>query len=159
MKAKMKYGLHLVCLLTLVGMIGCQNDNSAKVEGKVTYQGQVVPRGSVVIQDATGALHTANLTPEGTFRVVGVGLGAIKVAVQIPKHLLEQGTGADSLAEAQKAKEADASEGERVREAEVPSGYVMPIPIPEKYNSLATSGLEFELTSDRATWELQIVLE
>lgn len=158
MNARQKCWWSLGLLFVVVSFAGCQQNKTAEVEGKVTYQGKPFPRGTVVIQDSAGNLHTANLNAagDGTFHVVGVGLGPIKVAVQVPQHLLDQAAAVESLKE---AKEADAPEGEALREAEIPSDYVMPIPIPEKYSSIETSGLEYELTSEASSWKLLVELE
>ena len=156
MNAGIHLGWQLSLLLTVAACVGCNGSQTAKVEGKVTYQGQVVPKGTVVIQDQKGVLHSANLKADGTFSVVGVGLGPVQVAVQVPQHLLDQAAAIDSLEE---AKQAQGGEEETLREAEVPTDYVMPIPIPEKYNSVGTSGLAYELTSNSDTWKLNIDLQ
>jgi hypothetical protein len=130
--------------LTLVVLTGCSpGDPKLLVEGRLEYKGQAVPRGTVILGDATGYQVTANLRSDGGFTLIDIRPGTYQVAVQIPRHLLNHRQPPTS------GQAPPSAEGEPPRREEsVPSGFVLPIPIPEKFGSLATSGIEVTIAED-----------
>ena len=116
--------------LTVAAVLGCggsEKEKGVAVHGKVTLDGEPLPAGMVVFEvKGYPEPKTASITADGTYQIDGVPYGNAKVAVRT-SHM--QGAAAASAKYAKKAgKSADKPD------------FVM---VPKKYESTATSGLEF----------------
>ena len=63
----------------LAGVCGC--GNTAKVTGKVTYQGRPVGYGSVIFLSADKTARSGVIEPDGSYTVEGVPPGTVKIGV------------------------------------------------------------------------------
>ncbi len=107
------------------------------VQGKVTYQGKPVPKGTISFQPSDGRPAVGEIQSDGTYSLSTFGekdgaiLGAHKVMVV--------------------AKSGDPSK--------MPStpGYVPPKDlVPQKYGSTATSGLETTVSKDKTSYDFDL---
>jgi hypothetical protein len=130
--------------VALVMLTGCgSSDPKLQIEGRLEYKGQPVPRGTAIFGDRSGYQVTANLRSDGGFTLIDVRPGTYQVAVQIPRHLLNHRQPPTA------GQAPPSAEGEPPRREEsVPPGFVLPIPIPEKFGSLASSGIEVTIAAD-----------
>jgi hypothetical protein len=122
-------------LLAALAAAGC-GDPTTEVTGKVTYQGKPVVYGSVVVFDAGGAPKSGAIQPDGTFRISGVRLGSVKVAVSSPLPPGSQPTGKKD------ARDAVDPDKPPVEVAPAPPEVIKNwVPIPNKYGDPNTSEL------------------
>jgi hypothetical protein len=68
----------------VIAVTGCGGSGTAEVSGTVQYQGKPVRSGTVMIFDAAGSPHLADIGPDGTYAVSGVPVGAVQLSVQSP---------------------------------------------------------------------------
>jgi hypothetical protein len=66
-------------LLLLAGVGGCSR--TAKVTGKVSYQGRPVTYGSVIFVDGTKAARSCAIGADGSYAVEGVTPGNVEIGV------------------------------------------------------------------------------
>ena len=135
MNDALKRALAIGRLAALAGLLaGCGSGEdlpaTTPVKGKVTYQGQPVPKGTVTFQPANGRPATGQIQPDGTFVLSTFGDkdGAIpgKHAVMIVSQ-----------------------DGDPTKMPSSP-GYVPPKElVPSKYGSIDTSGLETTVTKEK----------
>lgn len=64
----------------LLGATGCGNA-TADVAGRVTHRGKTVVCGSVTLVGPDGMTKSGRINPDGTYSVLGVGAGTVRVAV------------------------------------------------------------------------------
>src|SRR5262245_49758043 len=70
----------VLTVLLLGGLAGC-GPGVCDVAGKITYRGKPVVCGSVIFVGPDGMTKVANLNPDGTYLVTGVGVGRAQVGV------------------------------------------------------------------------------
>jgi hypothetical protein len=145
-KSKMDKGLRRVLAVfysaTLAGLfVGCSGEDprpaTVPVQGKVTYQGQPVPKGTITFQAASGEAAVGEIQPDGTYTLStfkekdGAIPGAHKVMIV-------------------------ANTGDPTKMPSTP-GYVVPKDlIPQKYASLETSGLEITVSKDKPSYDFEL---
>jgi hypothetical protein len=123
-KARLACAL-LACGLWAAG--GC-GEKVVTVSGKVTYQGQVLPRGTVRFMTADNRVLASEIAPDGVYSIAGVPPGTVKVSVSVPP--------AETLRPQQRGPEGVATDDKYA------SGSVAPvIAIPSNYHTPETSGL------------------
>ena len=125
----------LPSLILLAGVCGC--DNTAKVTGKVTYQGRPVRYGSVIFLSADKTARSGVIEPDGSFTVEGVPRGAAKIAV-ISRN---PATGRSVV-----------RDGMRVRPDKIGPWF----PLPPQYESPATAGLSCTIDSSRLRYDIDL---
>jgi hypothetical protein len=64
---------------------GCNGSRNNILTGKVTFRGQPVSYGSVIVLCEDGTLHTGNIQPNGTYSVTDLPAGPVKLAVISPE--------------------------------------------------------------------------
>jgi hypothetical protein len=128
---------------TLAGLlVGCGSGEdphpaTVSVQGKVTYQGQPVPKGTITFQPAGGRPAVGEIKPDGTYRLSTFGEmdGAIPGAHKV--MIL-------------------ANTGDPTKMPSSP-GYVVPKDlVPRKYASPETSGLEVNVSKDKASYDFDL---
>ena len=77
-KNVLRFGWLLVSM-SLAGVCGCSR--TAKVTGKVTYQGRLVTYGSVIFFSPDKTVRSAAIEPDGSYTVEGVPRGTVQIAV------------------------------------------------------------------------------
>jgi hypothetical protein len=118
-----------------LALTGC-GEKTTDVTGKVTYKGKPVAYGTVAVLDGGPAPKTGQLLPDGTYRIVGVKLGAFKAAVSSPPP-----PGSDAARRAVDRRDAD---DERVRTdipAAPPEVLKAWVALPDRFGDPAKSGL------------------
>jgi hypothetical protein len=78
----MRRALWPLPLALAAALSGC--GGGATLSGKVTYQGQPVTSGSVIVLNADGTAESGVIRPDGTYTVEGVQKGPVKVGVLSP---------------------------------------------------------------------------
>lgn len=78
----------VVCLAA--GLLGCSSSKRGSVTGKVTYNGQVVKAGSVLLIYDEGGQYPAGINSDGTFQFMDVPTGNVKVVVNTEPFNPEQ---------------------------------------------------------------------
>ena len=112
----MRYSMYLGFLL----MTGC-GPSFGSVSGKVTYKGQPVTAGTVVIYDSQNNAPSAEIGADGTYEIPKVAVGPTLIAVIAPTSIVFKGMN-------------DAPG------AALPSGKSKPPPFPAKYADREKSG-------------------
>jgi hypothetical protein len=141
----------LIPFLGLLFLTGCggNKNNSGITGGSVTYKGQPVNGGSLLLFQATGAgdSFAVPLTQEGTFRAAGVPPGEYKVVIRPAS-----GTqGVPSLKGMDPAKQAEWKD--KIEAMKSPPT----IPIPSKYKQVASTDLKLTIPPDgEATANLEL---
>ena len=131
---------HSTALAGLV--VGCGSGEdphppTVPVQGKVTYQGQPVTKGTITFQPPGGRPSVGEIQPDGTYSLSTYGQkdGAILGPHQV---MIVANTGDPT---------------------KMPSspGYVVPKDlVPQKYSSLETSGLEAVVTSEKKSYDFDL---
>lgn len=131
---------HKLLSLLLLLVVGCNSSNNPKtypVTGKVSYRGQPVTSGMIMLTPADGGhAATGNLEKDGSFRLTtferddGAVPGSYQVAIQV---FPAEGAGLPGAEFAGK-----------------------PPPIPPKYASATSSGLTAEITAGENTLEFPL---
>jgi hypothetical protein len=124
--------LSLVVALSILSA-GCSSKTDQKetvVTGKVTLDGEVLTMGAVVFESVDGsASGQGEIGADGTYRVPSAPLGKVRAAVRTSTH-------------AQYAADRKIG-GKTVTMGGREGKYV---PVPKRYESTKTSGLEYDLT-------------
>jgi hypothetical protein len=128
---------------TLAGLfVGCgsgeePNPATVPVQGKVTYQGQPVPKGTITFQPAGGRPAVGEIQPDGTYHLSTFGEkdGAIPGAHKV--MIL-------------------ANTGDPTKMPSSP-GYVVPKDlVPKKYARTETSELEVTVSKDKTSYDFDL---
>jgi hypothetical protein len=132
-----------LCLwTTLAGLAGgCATDDAhpptVPVQGKVTYQGQPVPKGTVTFQPDGGRPAVGDIQPDGTYRLSTFGDKDGAVAGNHKVMII-------------------ANTGDPTKMPSTP-GYVTPKDlIPKKYGDVKTSGLEIAVSKDKKDYDFDL---
>ncbi len=72
----------LLLLVLLAGLCGC--GRTAKITGKVTYQGRPVRYGSVIFLSADKTARSCAIESDGSYAIEGVPTGEVKIGVISP---------------------------------------------------------------------------
>jgi len=80
----MKTLIRCLAISLCFGAVGCSGATTS-VSGKVTFKGQPVVYGTVLILGSDGLPKSGAIRPDGTFTVQDVAVGAAKVAVSSPR--------------------------------------------------------------------------
>ena len=72
----------LLLLVVLAGLCGC--GHTAKITGKVTYQGRPVRYGAVTFLSADKTVRSCAIEPDGSYAIEGVPTGEVKIGVTSP---------------------------------------------------------------------------
>jgi hypothetical protein len=125
----------LVALLLLGAASGC-GKKTVTVSGKVTYQGQALPVGTVRFLTSDQRVVGADIGEDGTYSVSGVSPGEAKISVSVPSQatLMPQQKGPG---------------GKATEDQSAPSGPARRVvPIPQHYGNPETSDLKYTVTTD-----------
>ena len=141
------------CLpLLAVGLLGCGGQAAGDVSGRVTFEGQPVVFGSVVIIGTDKQPRNGEIKPDGSFTVTGVPVGEAQVAVHSPdvtalpdkmtlKGKMKEGKKGDVDVELNKVPQA-------VRDKW--------FPIPERYSDHEKSGLTLTIKEGANEFPLKL---
>ena len=134
----------LLSLAVLASVGGC--GRTAHVAGKVTYQGQPVVHGSVILLGADNKARSGVIEPDGSYTVEGVGLGEVKIAVisRDPakgRSVLRGGNPAPGDNNGQASPKTP------------PAGW---FPLPPNYETPATSGLGCTIDSSQVSHDIEL---
>jgi hypothetical protein len=80
----MRSALLLTVVATAAALAGCSGHN-AVLSGHVTYQGKTVTSGSVIVVNEDGTAESGVIQPDGSYSVVGVKRGHVKIGVLSPE--------------------------------------------------------------------------
>ena len=127
----------------IAGVGGC--GKTAKVTGKVTYQGRDVVHGSVVFLGADNKAHSGVIGPDGSYTVEGVTPGEVKITVL--SHDPSKGRSA-----ARGPRPAQPAE-KRSGNPEIVKGW---FPLPPRYEDPDASGLVFTITSGKVAHDIEL---
>src|SRR4051812_10074770 len=72
-----------VAAVIVFAAVGC-GGRTATLTGKVTYQGNPVVSGSVIVLGADGTARSGVIQPDGTYAVEGVPRGPVRIGVLSP---------------------------------------------------------------------------
>jgi hypothetical protein len=142
-------------LLLLLTALGC-GSGSATVSGRVTYKGEPLTAGDIIIYGANGKIDSGPISADGTYAIYKAPVGDVKIAVLTPKPLPPQRPPGPGVRKDQ---------GERTRkrifkEAVPPAPTVPPpvkvVPIPDRYKEPDKSGLNFTLKPGEQTIDLDL---
>ncbi|HMF17250.1 MAG TPA: hypothetical protein VKE98_08595 [Gemmataceae bacterium] len=128
---------------------GCSSTKNS-FTGKVTYKGQPVPGGSIVLHPKEGTqTYTGSIRPDGTFTVTDAALGTMVVTIN-NKWLKTEGTGVVNPPQGTDPK---------VLEKMMPKQQGAPqyVPIPEKYADPKTSPLIWEIKARNESKEFDLM--
>jgi hypothetical protein len=124
----------LFILFTLI-LPGC-GPSRGELKGKVTYKGKVVCSGSVQVAGSSG-VHTSKIEPDGTYRVMHVPAGTVKIAVSSPDPATPQLP-------------------DRKGVVPPPGDKTNWFPIPERYASFELTDLTYEIKGGPNTFDLEL---
>jgi hypothetical protein len=128
-----------VCLtLTAIGLSGCGR-GTARVSGMVRFQGKTVTSGVVEAAGADNRLYVADITAEGTYTFADLPAGSVRFLVISPEP-----TNGARLTPPRKGPPTKIPERAK-KEAtppRPPSDSGKWFPLPERYTTFDTSGLE-----------------
>jgi len=145
--------LHLLfagtLLFSLVTLVGCGgkggSGNTASVEGKVKVDGVLANSGNVSFKVNETTLQ-GHISPDGSYRVVGLPVGAAQITVTPATNLppAPKGKGAAVAPDLKGMPGADTVTADKA------------IPIPAKYGKVESSGLTFTVASGSNTFDIEL---
>jgi len=123
-------------LLLTVASIGCGGMSQAPVDvtGNISIEGKPLNEGSVIFTDTKGERAYGAIQSDGTFLVPQVLPGTFRVAVSVPQRRRPRGNNADP------------NRGTRP----------MPVPVPNRYSSVDSSGLQFEIDAEKPDLTIEL---
>jgi hypothetical protein len=133
--------------LCLLALVAC-GPKTSTVSGTVTYKGQLLTYGKVVLLNGDGVPVQSEINEQGFYEVKGVTPGNLHaMVIQLPK---------DYKSPAEIRKELEAS---GVKEID-PAVFAPPKSlIPSKYGAFETSGLTVPVTPPKTTFDITLVDE
>ncbi len=84
--------LGLFSFALLSTLIGC-GPSRGDLAGKVTYKGEILKYGTVLVQGGNGEPKQSPISTDGTYNIKGVVAGTVKIAVSSPDPTLSQAKG------------------------------------------------------------------
>jgi hypothetical protein len=131
----------------LAGTAGC---GSPKVSGKITYKGEPLHTGKVMITAANGWVGASLINEDGTYSIPNVPPGPAKIAVDTQYS--------DPVPLSPAARQHKKRPPPPPEAMKVPSGLTIhpPVKIPDKYKQPETSGLTLEVTGGRQTFDINL---
>jgi hypothetical protein len=128
-------------LFTALAADGCQSRLAeGQVKGRVMYQGQPLPSGTVTLLAADGSTVSAGISSEGEYRFAKIPVGLVRIGVvshpRVPKGLQQP---------AHHNPPAPAAQLEK------------PISIPAHYNKPETSGLICDVRNGENTHDIELM--
>jgi len=144
----------------LLSAAGC-GVATARVRGKVTHGGKAVVYGSVALADRTGAIHNADIDPDGNYQIDGVPPGPVKFAVVSPNPEGHRAPGDDRVKAGRSSLADPREQTPSAREKHETPGKPRPaagawFPIPAKYNRPDSSGLAGEVSGKETVIDLDL---
>jgi hypothetical protein len=134
----------LLLPILLAGVCGC--GRTAKVSGKVTYQGRPVAYGSVIFLSADKTARSGVIEPDGSYTIEGTRPGSVSIAVisRDPSkgRSVVQGRKRVGLGKKGVSSQDTAIEGW--------------FPLPRKFEAPETSGLSCTIASGRVTHDIDL---
>jgi len=127
--------LFLAFVFCVVNLVGC-GPSRGDLKGKVTYNGQVVKSGSVLVTGGNGEPKQGAIDREGNYSVDGIVIGQIKIGVSSP----------EPKGSAMRKKGDEAVKVDK-------TGWFS---IPDKFADPQKSGLAFEIKSGPNTKDIDI---
>jgi hypothetical protein len=133
----------VAALLLAAPVFAAKKVPTASVEGKVFYRGKPLPGGTVAFYPAKGKPVVARIQKDGTYSAPKVPVGKVKVTVET-ESVRPKG---------KKKANPPKDQGNPPKRDKKQSRYV---PIPRKYASPKTSGLEYEVKKGTQTFDIQL---
>jgi hypothetical protein len=133
----------LLVAVLIAGVGGC--GKTARVTGKVSYQGRDVVYGSVVFLGADNKAHSGVIGPDGTYTVEGVPPGEAKISV-LSRDPSKGRSAARRQKPAQPSEKPSAS-------PEAVKGW---FPLPSNYESPDNSGLSYTVSSGHVRHDVEL---
>jgi hypothetical protein len=138
-------------LLVLLTALGC-GPGSATVSGRVTYQGEPLTAGDLIIYGANGQIQSGQISADGTYAIYKAPVGDVKMAVLTPKELPPQRPEPAGVPQGKKG-----GRKKTLVNVEVPAPPpVKIVPIPDRYKEPDKSGLNFTLKRGEQTIDLNL---
>ncbi|QDU75500.1 hypothetical protein Pan97_25330 [Bremerella volcania] len=130
-----RWSFALLLMLTAVSL-GCGGMTQAPVDvsGNISIEGKPLNQGSVIFTDKKGERAYGEIQPDGSFLVPQIVPGTFRVSVSVPQRRRGRGENADP------------ARGARP----------MPVPVPSRYASVDSSGLEFEIDAKKPDVTIQL---
>ena len=138
----LKAALTLLLLASLLSCGGCGSPvNTTVVTGSVVFDGKPVYPGTVLAQPESGNLISANLTPDGKFKLTGMASTSYKVAIQTQKLA--------NTGRARSARDAGSDSSPKRREDKVPEKFKNAnVDIPENFRSIASTPIRWDFQNE-----------
>jgi hypothetical protein len=135
--------MSLLLPVLLAGICGC--GSTAKVTGKVSYQGRPVTYGSVIFRSADKTAHSGVIEPDGSYSVEGVPSGTSAIAV-----ISREPSKGRSVARRNKPGQVD--DGATAKAAAMNRWF----PLPPNFEDAKTSGLECTVDSRHVNHDIDL---
>jgi hypothetical protein len=129
-------------LLLVLAFSGCSRPKGT-VTGKVSYNGEAVPSGTVAFYGKDDEVSSAPIGPDGTYEATKVPLGEVKVTVTTPPPP------DPSAAERLKKNPMVIERGITIKQEKVVS-------VPRKYNLPGTSGIRLTVTQGSQPFDITL---
>jgi len=129
-------------VLLVVALAGCSRPKGI-VAGKVSYNGEAVPSGTVSFYGKDDEVSSAPIGPDGTYEATKVPLGEVKVTVTTPPPPDE------NAAERLKKNPMVIDKGIDIKQQKVVS-------VPRKYNLPGTSGISLTVTQGSQPFDITL---
>src|SRR5262249_35760 len=129
-------------VLFVLAFSGCSRPKGT-VTGKVSYNGEAVPSGTVAFYGKDDEVSSAPIGPDGTYEATKVPLGEVKVTVTTPPPP------DPSAAERLKKNPMVIERGITIKQGKVVS-------VPRKYNLPGTSGISLTVTQGSQPFDITL---
>ncbi|HEY1376441.1 MAG TPA: hypothetical protein VGF55_06585 [Gemmataceae bacterium] len=146
---RLYYLVPAACCLLLAGCA----PGKADVTGRVTHKGKAVVVGTVIARGPDGIEMTGGIRPDGTYAVQGVTAGAVKLAVVSRDPAVVGARARAGKGRADGKEDADKGGGPV---APPPPTDAQWFPLPDKYESTDTSGVETTLKAGPNQFDVEL---
>jgi hypothetical protein len=139
------------CVLLLAGC----SSSEGTITGKITYQGKLLPAGTVTFVPGQGGHAVTSEIQDGEYKVTKVPVGSVKIAVttpsQAPPSQFLETKMALPTELLEKARPGKSGEGP----AKAPQAK-KPVPIPKKFSDPDTSGLTYTVKVGSQVFDIDL---
>ncbi|MGL4420644.1 MAG: hypothetical protein ACRCZF_08270 [Gemmataceae bacterium] len=143
--------------VTAVVFSGC-SEAMSKVSGKVTANGKAVTVGTVFFFPPNNQTYSADIKPDGSYSCPTVARGKVRVSVVLPLPSVPPrpdppaGKSKDAFGKGAAGDDDKAKRSRMPADIPAPAGVVAP----PKYSNPDKSGLEFNLTAEEFTFDIDL---
>ena len=151
----MRFWMVLAVVFATLALCGCGSGNipRSRVHGVVKYQGKPLADSTIIFIASDNKTHLSQLKADGSYDMVGVAQGPVKVSIQ--QTAQPEPDSSEQNSQAGMGKGDIGEKKDRIRRSK-PSVTNSAIPLPALYTDPEKSGLTFDLKEPDQEWSIDL---